>query len=159
MEILRRMTNVQTITSVRKTFISVAERWLRTYITDALQYVSDCYIREVLDDGQIELRGVLIERYEACEEAIYDRVVGSTSKRERRIPNYRYFYCVQLQVQVTQMFCIKLIPAALTAKYTTCNLMAFLYAENLERGKICIKLRGPNNLEDFLNMDIPSCNQ
>lgn len=52
---------------VRSTFISVSGSSFRTYVTDAFGSVNDCYARQVLDLGYIELLVVQTERYEACE--------------------------------------------------------------------------------------------
>lgn len=46
-----------------ETFILIDERWLRTNMTDALGLVHDCYVRQVLDDGHIQLLGVPTKSY------------------------------------------------------------------------------------------------
>ena len=51
-----------------KTFISVDERWFRTYVTDAVGSVTDCYIAEVLNDGRIDNLGAPTKKYEADED-------------------------------------------------------------------------------------------
>lgn len=53
MRISQKATVVWTLPSGRKIFTFVAERNLRTYVTDALGYVLDLYIARVLDDGHI----------------------------------------------------------------------------------------------------------
>lgn len=46
------VTKVWKLPSVSKTFMSVAERLFRTYMTDALAFTNHCYIGKVLEDGQ-----------------------------------------------------------------------------------------------------------
>lgn len=68
MSMSRTATRVWTLPSVGKTFISVDERWFRTYVTDAVGSVTDCYIAEVLNDGQIDILGAPTKKYEADED-------------------------------------------------------------------------------------------
>lgn len=60
-------TKVWTAPLLKKTFITVDERWFGTYVTDKLGAVSDCYIAQVLDDGEVHERGQATETYGADE--------------------------------------------------------------------------------------------
>lgn len=50
---------------------------------EALRYVDDYYVGQVLEIRQIEPLGVCTERFEACEEVKYGLVVVSTNEGER----------------------------------------------------------------------------
>lgn len=64
---LRTVVKVEKLTFVRRTYISFNERSFLAYVTDTLQAVNDCYVLELLENGQIELPGVLIEMFESYE--------------------------------------------------------------------------------------------
>lgn len=64
----RTTTNAWKLSSVRKTYISVDERWLRTYVTDEPGSANDCYAEHVWDYGHVELPGVPTEKYKVFEE-------------------------------------------------------------------------------------------
>lgn len=49
MGISRTLARLWTPQFVAKTFISVAEKRFCTYVTDALGFLNNCYIRQVLD--------------------------------------------------------------------------------------------------------------
>lgn len=51
--ISRLATTVWTALSVRKSFTSAADSRFRKYVTDGLGYVSECYVGQVVDDGDI----------------------------------------------------------------------------------------------------------
>lgn len=55
---LRTATCVLTLLSVRTTLTQVVEWWVRTYVTNSLGSVNDCYVEQVSDDGHIERLGV-----------------------------------------------------------------------------------------------------
>lgn len=59
--------NVWILPSVTKTFISVVEMWLRTYLTDAVGSAVDYYARLDFDKGHIELLETRTERYGVSE--------------------------------------------------------------------------------------------
>lgn len=61
-------TSVCTPPSVRNTFISVDERWFRTYMTEALGSVEGCYVGQVLDNGEIKLLKSTERKHENREE-------------------------------------------------------------------------------------------
>lgn len=65
---LRRATIVRILPSLRKTLLSVHERWSWTYVTVVLRSVNHSYVGKVLNDGQMELPGVLTKRFVGYEE-------------------------------------------------------------------------------------------
>lgn len=65
--ISRTATNVWKLPSVRNMFISVDQGWFETYMTEAFEYVNDCYAGQVIDDGHIALLVLLTETYEVCQ--------------------------------------------------------------------------------------------
>lgn len=79
----RTVTNVWTLTSVRKTSISVNGRWFRTYLTDALGPVTKSYVEQVLDEGHIQLQRISTEKYEICKEMEKVKVVVSSNEDKR----------------------------------------------------------------------------
>lgn len=44
---------VWAISLENKSVITIDEEWFRTYVTDELGAVNDCYVAQVLDDGEI----------------------------------------------------------------------------------------------------------
>lgn len=52
-----------TAPSMRRTFILDEERWFSTYVIDALGALNDCYIGDVLNEGYVDLKRELTERY------------------------------------------------------------------------------------------------
>lgn len=70
-----------------------------------------------------------------------------------------YSMCSGTNVGKIEIMCFYLeqIAAKLTANYATCNNIAPLYEEDLERKQFCIKAGFMNNFENFLNMDGASC--
>lgn len=66
--ISRTDSNVRTLPSMRKTFISIDERRCQTYVTDAHGTLNDCLVERALGDGQIELLIVPTKAYEDFEE-------------------------------------------------------------------------------------------
>lgn len=80
MRISTKTNNVRTLPSVKKTFIAISERWFPTYMRDALGYVIDCYVGQVLDTGHIKLPGVLTEKHEVFESLENGRVILSNNK-------------------------------------------------------------------------------
>lgn len=67
MEVSRTATNVCTILSARKPFMSIDERWFWTNVTYAPGSVNYCYVGKVLDDKDNELVQIRTRRYEVCE--------------------------------------------------------------------------------------------
>lgn len=61
------MVNVWTLLLVRRTFIVRDERRFRTYVTDTLESVNNCYAIQDLDNGHIELLGVKIGKHKNFE--------------------------------------------------------------------------------------------
>lgn len=84
--------NVWTLTSVRKAFISVEERWFQTYVSDEIGAVNDCYAGPVLDHGHVELLGELTESCNAYGEVVYGRIVLGSSELKRCVDVYCYVY-------------------------------------------------------------------
>lgn len=74
---LRTAASLRKLPSVRKMFILIDERWFRTYMTDALESVKDCFVEKVLDGGLIELLGVRTETYADFKDVDYGTVVVS----------------------------------------------------------------------------------
>lgn len=50
------------------------------------------------------------------------------------------------------------IAATLTANYGACDHMAFLYGGDPVQNRFASKIEARNSVEDFLNMDVASCN-
>lgn len=61
-------TNVWPLPSVKGTFISVEDRWFRTYVNDALGAVNNCYIAQLRNDSNVGLLRGRKERYRTYEE-------------------------------------------------------------------------------------------
>lgn len=81
MRMSKTATSLETLLSVRKTFISVNESWFQTYSVNALGSVKNCFIGQVLDCGHIELVWVTTEFDEDCVEIEYGTLVlGSMCK-------------------------------------------------------------------------------
>lgn len=64
----RSASDAWTLPSAKKAFIRVEERWFWTYVTSALGSLSNCYGRQGLEGGRINLLGVLTMRYKIYEE-------------------------------------------------------------------------------------------
>lgn len=58
---LKLSNTVLTLLSVEKTFISVGEKWFRTYVTDTLGPENDGYVDMVLGDCHVSPLHMLIE--------------------------------------------------------------------------------------------------
>lgn len=67
---------------MRKTFMSVDEKWFVRYLTDVRRSVKDCYIGVVLSDCLIILQGVQAERYEGREEVGEVWIVVRTNRHK-----------------------------------------------------------------------------
>lgn len=57
-----------TVRKVEKKFISVDKRCIRTYVRDALESVTDCYVQKAVHAGQIKPMVVPAERNEVWEQ-------------------------------------------------------------------------------------------
>lgn len=66
--ISRSATSKCTLSVVKRTIISVEERWFWTYVTDAHGSENDCCIGKILGDNHIDLLDEPAERYETNEE-------------------------------------------------------------------------------------------
>lgn len=64
MRMSRTVTEVLRPPFVRRSFISVYERWLWTYLTVEFESVNNCYVGLALDDGHIDLLEVSTDRRE-----------------------------------------------------------------------------------------------
>lgn len=53
---------------MKRTSISIEYMWFRTYVTDALGHMNDCYVRYAPDDALIGLLTAPTWRYECYEE-------------------------------------------------------------------------------------------
>lgn len=54
-------TRLWTLPSVKMTFIFVKEGWFRTYLTDALGYVNDCYVESLMNNRYVSELEVLTD--------------------------------------------------------------------------------------------------
>lgn len=63
-----------------------------------LGYCNDFYVKKVLDYGYIELLGLPIELYKACEEIDYGRLIVNSTEPERHVGYLYYVYCVQVGI-------------------------------------------------------------
>lgn len=64
----RSVTNVRILPSMKRAFISHEERWCRTYVTEVLAYVNNCYVRQTLSYGRINLLGNPTEKCKTYKE-------------------------------------------------------------------------------------------
>lgn len=55
---------------------------IRTYVLDALESVTDCYIERSLHDGLVKLSAKLIETYKSYLKAKHGRLILSWNKNE-----------------------------------------------------------------------------
>lgn len=63
MEISRSSINALSLPFVKRTFLSVEERFFRTFVTEPLGSVNDCYEGQVIGDGHSDLLGAPTDRY------------------------------------------------------------------------------------------------
>lgn len=160
MQVLRTVTKIWTLQSMRKTFISVRERRLETYITDSFGCLNDDLLGQILENRCTDRLRILAEKLEASGKVEYGWATIGTIGHRMFVDVYCFtVFWHKCSRQSGYEYFHQLIVTTLTTKYATCNPMSSPYRTGLRGELICIEFGIKPHLKIFLKMVGASCNK
>lgn len=83
---------------MKRALIAVEERGFRRYVTGVVISLNDCYIRQTLNKGQINVLRVATEKCETYDEVKYGRLVVRRNEHNWNFEDYCYVCRTQAQM-------------------------------------------------------------